>query len=109
MQISTPEEFFEKILPARFDPSKAKGIDAIISVKISGVNGGEWIVKIQNQKLIVEKGTHPSPTIAVCMSDTDYVNILNGQLNVEKAFFSGKIKFEGDLILALRLRKIGIL
>jgi len=109
MQINTPEEFFEKILPERFDSGKAKGIDATIQVKITGANAGEWIVKIHNERLAVEKGTHPSPTITVCMSDTDYLSMLNGQLNVEKAFFSGKIKFEGDMMLALRLRNIGIL
>ena len=35
MDVKTPKEFFEKILPAKFDPNKAAGIDAIVQLNIS--------------------------------------------------------------------------
>jgi len=109
MQVKTPEEFFETVLPKRFDPNKARGIQATIQVDISGTNGGKWIINIKDQRLNVKKGTDQAPTITIQMSDENYLDLLNGKLSAEKAFFSGKIKFKGDLMLALRLRDIGFL
>ncbi len=109
MEIRTAEEFFESILPKRFDPSKAKGITAKINLDISGVNGGKWTVSIENQKLEVKRGIEPAPTITVIMADSDYLDMLNGKLNPEKAFFSGRLRVKGDLVLALKLRGIGVL
>ncbi len=109
MEITTSEEFFENILPKRFDPKKARGITAKINLDISGVNGGKWIVTIENQNLEVKKGMEPDPTITVQMADSDYLDMLNGRLAPEKAFFSGKLRVKGDLMLALKLRGIGLL
>ncbi|MGW8289370.1 MAG: hypothetical protein ACWGNP_03770, partial [Candidatus Bathyarchaeia archaeon] len=58
----TPREFFEKMLPIRFRPEKAAGIDVTVQVNITGPNGGDWIVTIKDRKLEVEEGKHSSPT-----------------------------------------------
>lgn len=109
VEAKTPEEFFEKVLPNRFNPSKAKGIDAIVRINITGPNGGDWIVTIKDQKLEVKEGTHPSPTIVINMAETDYMDMVNGKLSGEKAFLTGKLQFKGNIALALRLREVGFL
>jgi putative sterol carrier protein len=109
MEAKTPKEFFEKVLPNRFNPNKTKGVDVAIQINIMDLNGGEWIVIIKDQKLEVKEGTHPSPTIVINMSETDYMDLVNGKLSGEKAFLTGKLQFKGNISLALRLREVGFL
>ncbi len=109
MEAETPKEFFEKVLPSKFKPDKAQGVDVTAQVNITGSNGGAWTVRIKDQKLEVKEGTHPSPTIAVSMAEKDYMDVVNGKMSAEKAFFMGKIQFKGDIALALKLKETGIL
>jgi putative sterol carrier protein len=105
----TPREFFEDTLQERFKPEKAKGIDITVQADISGSNGGSWVVTIKDQKIEAKEGTHESPTLTVGMTDTDFMDVINSRLSAEKAFFSGKIKFKGNLSVALKLKDIGFL
>ena len=105
----TPKEFFEKMLPSRFKPEKAAGIDVTVQINITGPNGGDWVVTIKNQKLEAKEGTHPSPTLELKMEEEDYMNLMNGKISAEKAFMTGKLKFKGNIGLALRLRESGFL
>ncbi len=109
MEAKTPREFFEKLLPSRFNSDKAKGVDVIVQINITGPNGGEWAVTIRDQKLEVREGIHPSPTLVLSMAETDYMDMVNGRLSGEKAFLTGKLKFKGNIALALRLKEIGFL
>lgn len=108
-EAKTPKEFFEKILPLRFKPEKAAGINVTVQVNIAGPNGGEWTITIKNQKLEVEEGTHPSPTLELKMAEADYLDLINSKMSGEKAFFTGKLRFKGDIGLALKLRETGFL
>ena len=108
-EAKTPKEFFEEVLPRRFKPDKALGIDITVQVNITGPNGGDWVVTIKNQKLEVKEGTHPSPTLELNMAETDYMDLINGKMSGEKAFITGKLRFKGNIGLALRLKETGFL
>jgi putative sterol carrier protein len=109
METRTPREFFDNILPARFKPEKAVGIDVVAQVSIIGPNGGDWVVIIKDQKLEVKEGVHQSPKLTVTMKEKDYLDVINGKISGERAFFSGKLQVKGDIILALRLKDAGFL
>jgi putative sterol carrier protein len=108
-EAKTPKEFFEKVLPERFKPDKALGIDVTVQINITGPNSGDWVITIKNQKLEVKEGTHPSPTLELKMAETDYMNLVNSKMSGEKAFITGKLKFKGNIGLALRLKETGFL
>ncbi len=109
MEAQTPKEFLAKQVPLRFKPEKAAGIDVTAQLNLTGPNGGSWIVKIKDQKINIQEGTEPSATLTLQSSDTDFMEIVNHKLSAEKAFFTGKIKFKGNLSVALKLRDSGIL
>jgi putative sterol carrier protein len=109
MEAVTPKEFFEKILPERFNPEKAVDVDVTVQVSITGPNGGDWVVTIKDQKLEVKEGVHPSPTLALKMAEKDYMDLVNDKISAEKAFFTGKVHFKGNITLALKLREAGFL
>lgn len=108
MEISTPREFFEKVLPSKFDPSKAAGIDCIAQMNITGDKGGDWYIIIKNQKIEVKEGIHENPTITIKMKDTDYVDMINRKITGERAYMMGKLKFKGDIGVGLKLKRLGI-
>lgn len=109
METKTAKEFFEKTLKARFRPEKAAGIDVIAQVSVFGVDGGEWTVIIKDQKLQVTEGTHPAPVLTLKISEKDFMDIVNEKLSAEKAFFTGRIQFKGNISMALKMKDAGFL
>jgi len=109
MDVNTPKEFFERVLPKRFKPDKAAGIDVIVQVEVTGSNGGNWVVTIKNQEIDIKEGLNPSPNLSLKMKEKDYMDLVNGKISAEKAFFSGKVHFKGDISLALKLKEAGFL
>jgi putative sterol carrier protein len=108
-ELKTPKEILEKDLPNRFKPEKAKGIDTVVQMNIKGHSGGNWIVAIKNMKMEIEEGIHPKPNLSIDISETDFLDLVGGKLNGSMAFFSGKLKFKGDIAVALKLRDAGFL
>jgi len=108
-EAETPKEFFEKTLPNRFKPEKAAGVDVTVQVNITGPNASDWVVIIKDQKLESKEGTHSSPELELKMAEADFMDLINGKMSAEKAFFTGKIKFQGNIGLALKLRETGFL
>jgi putative sterol carrier protein len=106
MEIKKPREFFEKVLPARFDPKKAAGFEAVVQVNISGADGGEWVVIVKDQKMQVKEGVDSSPSITLKMMDSDFVDLINGKLDAVKAFMTGKLEFKGSLSIGMKLMDI---
>ena len=109
MEAKTPKDFFEKVLPLKFKPEKSAGIDVVAQINVTGVEGGNWIVTIKDQKIQVTEGTHPSPTLTLKMNENDFMDLVNGKLSAEKAFFTGRVQFRGNISVALKLRDAGFL
>jgi len=109
MEVKSPKEFFEKILPARFKAEKAKDIDVVAQINITGPDGGNWTVTIRNQQLQVAEGIAPSPSLTLKMNENDFMDMVNEKLSAERAFFTGRVQFKGNIATALKLRDAGFL
>jgi putative sterol carrier protein len=108
-RVQTPQEFFEKALPDRFKPEKAAGVDIVTQLNISGPEGGNWTVIVKNQKMQITEGIHQEPNLTLKINLADFLAMVNGELSAEKAFFTGKIQFKGNIGVALKLRDAGFL
>ncbi len=109
IEVQTPQEFFDKALPARFKPEKAEGVEVVAQVHVSGPEGGDWTVTVKDKKLTVTEGTDPSASLTLKMSYSDFMDMVNDKISAEKAFFTGKIQFKGNIAVALKLRDAGFL
>ena len=109
MEAQNPKEFFEKGLPERFKPEKATGVDVIAQINVSGPEGGSWTVTVKDQKMQVTEGIYESPNLTLKMNQNDFMDLINGKLSAEKAFFTGKVQFKGNIAVALKLRDAGFL
>ena len=109
MEVKSPREFFDSALPMRFKPEKAKDIDVVTQINITGPVGGNWTVTIKDQKLQVIEGVDPSPSLTLKMNENDFMDLVNERLSAEKAFFTGRIQFRGNIATALKLKEAGFL
>lgn len=109
MEVTTPKEFIETVLPEKFDPERAADISAVVQFKISGDDGGDWYITIKDRKLEVSEGTADAANMTLTMKDADYVNLVNGKLSGQKAFMTGKLKFKGDMALGMKMQKMGLI
>jgi len=109
MEAKTPKQFLEEILPSKFKPEKAANFDVVAQLNLTGPNGGNWVIVLKNHTLSVTKGSHPSPLLTITIAEADFMDLVNGKLKATEAFLNGKIRFNGNFSLALKLRDAGIL
>lgn len=101
----TVKEIFEA-MPANFKKDAAAGMNAIYQFDITGDDGGQWHADITDGELAVAEGTHDSPSITITISAQDYVDMLEGKLNGQMAFMTGKLKIKGDMSLAMKMGQL---
>ena len=99
----TPAEVFQQ-LPQALDASAAQGVDATIQFDLSGEQGGQWHLRIGGGKATVEQGTAAAPNLTISASAEDYLAVLEGSLNPQLAFMNGRLRFAGDLGLAMQMQ-----
>lgn len=66
----------------------------------------QYHFRVANESIEVQPGTHASPNITITMKEDDYLAMVNGKLNGQMAFMSGKLKIAGDMGLALKLQNL---
>jgi putative sterol carrier protein len=103
-RIASCTEFFETI-QERFQPDNAAGVDASFVFELEGNAGGTWTVRVKDKALTVETGAAPSPTVTYKMKASDYVDLVNGDLNGAKAFLTRKLKVSGSIPMAQKMNK----
>ena len=93
-------------MPQRFNAGAAKGLKAVYQFDLTGDNGGKYNLAIDDGKLTVGEGPHASPNITITMAASDYLDMVNGKLNPQMAFMSGKLKIAGDMGLAMKMQQL---
>jgi putative sterol carrier protein len=104
----TPKQIFEEKIPERLKTraDKISGINAIYQFDISGEGGGSWVLDLTQPGGQVSAGANPAAKCTVAVSAGDFSDIIEGKLNPQMAFMTGKLKVKGDMGLALKLGSI---
>ena len=107
-QAATVKEVFEKHMPDRLQnkPDVVAKINAVYQFVISGAGGGSWSVDCTQPGGKVQAGTAANARCTVAATDQNFLDIVNGKLNPQMAFMSGKLKIQGDMGLAMKLQQI---
>jgi putative sterol carrier protein len=102
---STPQEVFDGMRKS-FRAEKAKGVHARYQWELSGPNGGEWWIDVNDGTFKMGTGKIDNPSVSFITSDKDWVALSNGTLGGKWAFFTGRLKIRGSQSLARKLDEI---
>lgn len=83
---------------------QAGAIGAVFKFALDGDGGGTFIVNLKDKPGVTEGDGAADCTIR--MTAQDFVDLTEGKANGQQLFFTGKLKVEGDMSLALRLQSL---
>ncbi|MFL5270754.1 MAG: SCP2 sterol-binding domain-containing protein, partial [Anaeromyxobacteraceae bacterium] len=91
--VTSVKDVFEKHMPQRLQskPDVITKINSIYHFNISGAGGGAWVVDCTQPGGKIEAGSAPNAKCTVAATDQDFLAIVNGKLNPQMAFMSGKL------------------
>jgi putative sterol carrier protein len=96
---------FER-MAGSFQKEAAAGVDVVFQFNISGPGGGDWHTVIKEGTCTVEAGVHAKPVTTLKMTSEDFLKLVKGELPAMKAYTSGKLKIEGDLMKSQLITKL---
>jgi putative sterol carrier protein len=102
---STPQQVFDGMRKS-FRAEKAKGVHARYQWELSGPNGGQWWIDVNDGTFKMGRGKIDNPSVIFVTSDKDWVALSNGTLGGKWAFFTGRLKIRGSQSLARKLDEI---
>jgi len=83
---------------------QAAAIGAVFKFALDGEGGGDFIVNLKDKPGVTE-GDGPAQC-TIRMTAQDFVDLTEGKANGQQLFFTGRLKVEGDMSLALRLQSL---
>ncbi|PYK39171.1 MAG: hypothetical protein DME49_05110 [Verrucomicrobia bacterium] len=102
---SNPQQVFDGMRES-FQAAKAKGVHARYQWQLSGANGGEWWIDVNDGTFKMGRGKIDNPTVTFITSDHDWVAMSNGTLKGSWAFLTGRLKVHGPQSVAKKLDEI---
>jgi putative sterol carrier protein len=97
--------FFNE-LPQHMEPEKSTGMHAVFQFDITGDQGGQWHVVVDDGSMNLQEGPAADPNVTLVASDEDWLKIVNGEMGGQMAVLTGKLKIKGDMGLALKLQSL---
>jgi putative sterol carrier protein len=102
---STPQEVFDS-MRGSFQSAKAKGVHARYQWDLSGPQGGQWWIDVDDGTYKMGKGKIDNPSVTFVAKDKDWVAVSNHQMGGTWAYLTGRLKIRGDQGLARKLGEI---
>src|SRR5213595_537702 len=92
---STPQQVFDGMRQS-FQANKAKGVHARYQWDLSGPNGGQWWIEVNDGTYKMGKGKIDHPDVTFIARDKDWVAICHNQLSGTWAYMTGRLKVRGN-------------
>jgi putative sterol carrier protein len=99
------EEIFGR-WPTRFEPARARDVNAVIEWEITNPEGGEdrWQIAIKDGECSVARDGEAEPDVTFRIGPVEFVKLIAGAESGPKLFVFGKLKIRGNLLLAARVQ-----
>jgi putative sterol carrier protein len=102
---STPQQVFDD-MKGSFKADKAQGVHYKWQWELSGPNGGDFWIEVNNGAYKMGHGKIDNPDVTFITSDNDWVAMCNGKLKGTWAFMTGRLKVRGSQSVARKLDEI---
>ena len=104
---SNPSDFFQaKADQLKESGNSLDGINAVYQFILSGDDGGSWVIDLGSETREVREGEEEAAQCVISMTAPDFMSMIEGSLNPQMAFMTGKLRVKGDMGLALKLQSI---
>jgi len=104
----TAKDIFDVKIPAALKqfPDKARELNAIYCMKVTGDGGGLWTINLQADPPTALPVTPVNSQCAIEMANEDFAAMLENPRAGMQLYFQGKLKVVGDPMLATRMTKL---
>jgi hypothetical protein len=97
-------------LPKQIDPEQAAGITTSIRWRITGrPDNGDDIYRLElddGRCMVIRNTVGPDPRLEITIDGADFLRLISGNLDPMHAYFKGRMKLSGDVMLAAKLASI---
>ncbi|KAF7658463.1 hypothetical protein LDENG_00012700, partial [Lucifuga dentata] len=86
-----------------------KKVNAVFGWEITkdGKTVAQWTIDLKNGSGSLHEGTYTGKAdVTFTVSDEDFMEVVKGKLNPQKAFFAGKLKARGNIMMSQKLEVI---
>jgi putative sterol carrier protein len=83
------------------EPATLAELGGVCQLVLAGDGGGSWLLKFRGTPSVTEGTGEADCTLH--MSAEDYLELAEGRLDTRQLFFSGRLRVEGDLGVAIKL------
>ncbi len=90
--------------PSRFVAEKAVDFSAVFQFELE--DDTDFYLAIADQQCQAIKGEHDDPNITLIMNAATMIEVVNGELDGMSAFMQGRLRAEGNLLLAPKLGEL---
>lgn len=93
-------------LRKRFRPDVADGVRVVYRVELRGPGGGVLYARVEDGRLAAGAGDVDRPDVIFRLAARDFFDVLAGRANPDLLHMDGRLEIDGDLSLALKMRKL---
>ncbi|MCF5232556.1 MULTISPECIES: SCP2 sterol-binding domain-containing protein [Pseudomonas] len=91
-------------MKAKFNPGAADGLDLVFGFRIDDTQNFSLVVKNNTCELL--EGENPDAQVTLVTDGETMEGIVSGDTDGMQAFMSGKLRTEGDMMLAMKLSEL---
>jgi putative sterol carrier protein len=103
------QNLFNVEVPAALakNPNEAKEIGAKYQINVTGEGGGEWFIDVSSSGPSATAGNPGGADCTITLTAEDFQKLHeNPDANGMQLFFAGKLKVQGNQMLAMKLKKL---
>jgi len=101
--MSSVMQVFEQ-MKSKFNSEAASGLDIVFQFNIE--DDQTYHISIKDDVLDIVEGENDDPSVTLIMNSDTMIGIMSGELDGMQAFMSGKLRTEGDMMLATKLAEL---
>ncbi len=91
-------------MPQKFNPENAKGLDAVIQFLLTDAES--FYVHVCPDGCDSQMGLHDDPSLILHLDQATLTGVINGEVDGMGAYLKGKLRAEGNVMLATKLGKL---
>ncbi|MDG9927502.1 MULTISPECIES: SCP2 sterol-binding domain-containing protein [Pseudomonas] len=91
-------------MKSKFNASAASGLDLVFQFNIE--DGENYALIVKDGTCDVQAGDNPNANVTLIMDSATLAGIASGETDGMQAFMGGKLRAEGDMMLAMKLAEL---